>query len=77
MSRGYTTKFIRAVNDADQTKIGVQLGQLCIKNDIPVHDVAEFIKVTRMTVYHWFKGTTNVRTTHEELVKKLISKLSV
>lgn len=77
MSRGYTTKFIRAVNEADQTKLGVQLGQLCIKNDIPVADVAEFIKITRMTVYHWFKGKTNVKNTHTETVQKLIAKLSV
>lgn len=77
MSRGYTTKFIRAVNEADQTKLGVQLGQLCIKNDIPVADVAEFIKITRMTVYHWFRGKTNVKNTHKETVEKLIAKLSV
>ena len=76
MLRGYTTKFIQAVNNADQTKIGVQLGQVCIKNNIPVNDVAEFLKVTRMTVYHWFKGKTQVRTKHEETVKKLIAKLT-
>ena len=77
MSRGYTTKFIRAVNEADQSKLGVRLGQVCIQNDIPVHDVAEFLKVTRMTVYHWFKGETNVIHTHKETVEKLIAKLSV
>ena len=76
MSRGYTSKFIRAVNEADQTKIGVQLGQVCITHDIPVNDVAEFLKVTRMTVYHWFKGKTQVTTKHEETVRKLIAKLS-
>ena len=76
MSRGYTKKFIQAVNDADQTKLGVQLGQLCIKNDIPVYDVAEVVKITRMTVYHWFKGKTNVTDTHKETVEKLVAKLS-
>ena len=76
MSRGYTTKFIKAVNEADQTKLGVQLGQICIKNDIPVVDVAEFLKVTRMTVYHWFKGKTNVVNNHKEVVEKLLTKLN-
>lgn len=76
MSRGYTTKFVKAVNDADQTKVGVQLGQLCIKNDIPVSHVAEFLGVTRMTVYHWFKGETNVLKAHQEKIDKLVAKLS-
>lgn len=76
MSRGYTTKFIAAVNGADQTKLGVKLGQICIRNDIPVADVADFLKVTRMTVYHWFKGETNVLGSHHEKIEKLIAKLS-
>lgn len=77
MSRGYTTKFITAVNDADQSKLGVQLGQLCIKKDIPVAHVAEFLGVTRMTVYHWFKGETNVLKAHKEKIDKLVAKLSI
>lgn len=76
MSRGYTTKCIEAVNAADQTKLGVQLGQLCIKKDIPVAHVAEFLGVTRMTVYHWFKGKTNVLKAHQEKIDKLVAKLS-
>jgi predicted DNA-binding protein YlxM (UPF0122 family) len=76
MAHGYTKKFIQLVNEADQTKIGVQLAQICIKNDIPVKDVAEFLKVTRMTVYHWFKGETKVLHKYEETVSKLIAKLS-
>lgn len=75
MSKGYTTKFIQAVNGADQTKIGVRLGKICIENDIPVVDVANFLGVTRMTVYHWFKGKTNVLGKHQEEVNKLITKL--
>jgi predicted DNA-binding protein YlxM (UPF0122 family) len=76
MPQGYTNKFIKAVNEADQEKLGVRLAQVCIKHDIPVKDVADFLKVTRMTVYHWFKGKTNVLTKYQETVAKLISKLS-
>jgi hypothetical protein len=76
MARGYTKKFINIVNNADQTKLGVQLAQVCIKNDIPVIDVADFLKVTRVTVYHWFKGETNVLQKYKETVEKLITKLS-
>jgi transcriptional regulator with XRE-family HTH domain len=76
MSRGYTGKFTRIVNDADQTKIGVQLAKICIQNNIPATDVAEFMGVTKMTVYHWFKGKTNVLGPYKEKVEKLIQKLS-
>lgn len=76
MARGYTIKFRQMIRDADQTKIGVQLAQVCIQNDIPVIDVAEFMGVTKMTVYHWFKGKTNVLGPHKEKVERLIQKLS-
>jgi hypothetical protein len=76
MTRGYTTRFKRTVESADQTKLGVQLAKVCIQNDIPAIDVAEFMGVTKMTVYHWFKGKTNVLGPHKEKVEKLILKLS-
>lgn len=76
MSKGYTSKFIRAVQDADQNKLGVQLAKVCIDNDIPVNDVAQFIGVTRMTVYFWFKGEMNVGDKHKEKIQKLVQKLS-
>jgi DNA-binding transcriptional regulator YdaS (Cro superfamily) len=73
--RGYAHKFIQDVRGADQSKLGVQLGMACIEGEIPVSDVAEFFKVTRATVYNWFKGKTKVPTEHTEKIEKLIAGL--
>jgi transcriptional regulator with XRE-family HTH domain len=75
MSNGYASRFIKAVNSADTNKLGVQLGNLCIENDIPAQDVAEHFGVTRTTIYNWFKGLTNVPPTHQETVAKAIKVL--
>ena len=75
--RGYANKFIQDVQGADQTKLGVQLGMACIKGEIPVSDVAEFFKVTRATVYNWFKGKTKVPTEHTDKIEKLIEKVGM
>ena len=55
MSKGYSKNFIDTIEGADKGLLGVQLGSMCVKNDIPVTDVAEFLEVSRMTVYNWFK----------------------
>jgi hypothetical protein len=75
MSKGYSSVFIKDVREADRTKIGVQLGVACIRKDIPVTDVSEFFDVSRMTVYSWFRGRTNVPEKHWGKMKKLVDKL--
>jgi len=75
MAQGYSSVFIKDVSEADKTKIGVQLGLACIKRDIPVTDVSEFFSVSRMTVYSWFRGKTNVPEKHREKIQKLVEKL--
>lgn len=75
MSKGYVSSFINEVNASDKSKIGVQLGLACIKRDIPVTDVSEFFDVSRMTVYSWFRGKTNVPDKHREKMQKLVDKL--
>ena len=79
MPRGYSVKFTEEVNKADQTKLGVRLGQVCINHDIPVSNVAEYIGVSRMTVYGWFKGKGVAKSRVakvEELLDKLLQKFS-
>jgi len=75
MSKGYASRFAKAVNSADIRKIGVQLGNLCIERDIPAVDVAEFFGVTRATIYNWFKGTTNVPPAYQEAVQQALIKM--
>ena len=75
MSTGYASGFINEVTASDKSKIGVQLGKVCIKRDIPVTDIAQFFDVSRVTVYSWFRGKSNVPDKHQEKMQKLIDKL--
>jgi hypothetical protein len=75
MVRGYLSSFIDEVKSADSTKVGVQLALVCINKQIPVTDIADFFDVTRMTVYMWFRGKTNVPVKHLEKMRKLVEKL--
>lgn len=76
MPTGYSLLTVNAINEADQRLIGVKLGQICVKNDIPVTDIADFFKVSRVTVYNWFKGVAVVSGKHVERMNKLIEKLA-
>lgn len=76
MARGYSSLFIQDVEDANPSLIGVQLAKICIKKDIPVADVADYFKVSRMSVYSWFRGQRHVADRHLDRMHKLIDKLS-
>lgn len=73
--RGYLSSFVEEVNKANRKKLGVQLAKRCIANDIPVIDVADYFGVTRMTIYSWFRGKTNVPERKREKVQSLLDKL--
>jgi hypothetical protein len=76
MAKGYSNNFVNDVIASDNTKLGVKLGLACIKKEIPVADVAEFFKVSRVTAYSWFTGKTNVPEKHHGKMQKLVDKLS-
>ena len=73
--RGYSTGFIRAVNAANPNHLGVQLGRVCIKKNIPVTDVAEYLGVSRQAVYLWFTGATKPRFEKAGVIKQLVKVL--
>lgn len=72
--RGYSSRIVRANKEADSTSPGVKLGRLCIANEIPVADVAEFFGVSRMTIYKWFKGLEIPRKKQVEKIEDAISR---
>ena len=74
-SRGYSSRIIRANKEANTTSPGVKLGRLCIAQEIPVSEVAEFFKVSRMTIYKWFKGVEIPRKKQIEKIEEVVSKL--
>lgn len=75
MSFGYTLR-IRDLNaKANQRKLGVRLGRLCIKHNVPVTVVAQRMGVTRATVYNWFCGTSVPQASAVSLIESYIASL--
>lgn len=72
--RGYSYALHLANQDADPRFIGVRLGKFCIKNSIPVVKVAEQFGVSRMTIYQWFTGQTQPRSSKVEKIEKYLAK---
>jgi transcriptional regulator with XRE-family HTH domain len=58
---GYTQLIIQRNAEADQSKIGVKLGRICIKKNVPVQTVANYFGVSRATIYSWFSGDKDPR----------------
>ena len=80
-SRGYSSRIIETNKHASKAHPGVMLGRVCISQEIPVLDVAEFFDVSRMTIYKWFKGEEMPRKKQiekiEDVLKKLKSKVNL
>jgi DNA invertase Pin-like site-specific DNA recombinase len=71
-SRGYSHNLVKLIEGADQQSIGVQLGRMCIENDIPVREIATALNVSRMTVYHWFAGRFTPRQEYVTRIEQLL-----
>lgn len=56
MTIGYSLAVAEAIQKADSSCPGVQLGQLCLARGISVSHVAKVFRVSRQTIYHWFTG---------------------
>ena len=75
--RGYSRKFVVANKKADSFHVGVQVGRICIKQDIPVQDVADHLGVSRQAVYAWFLGKTQPHPAQREKLFRLLDELCV
>jgi predicted DNA-binding protein YlxM (UPF0122 family) len=69
---GYSQKIAEANAKADTTMLGVQLGNMCIKQGVSVIDIANHLKISRTAVYNWFTGLNDVSSQYEQEVKNLI-----
>lgn len=74
--RGYTKFTAQDINEANPMLLGVKLGRLCVAKDIPVADVAEYLGLSRTTIYKWFIGKQVVSHKYIDKVETLIIKLS-
>ena len=56
MPKNYTEKFLISLGKADPNNTGVKLARLCVDAHLSVTGVAQYLKVSRMTIHTWFKG---------------------
>lgn len=75
MSTGYSLRIRNLNAKADKRKIGVRLGRVCIKHDIPVAVVAKHMGVTRATIYNWFCGVSAPQATSIGVLETYIASL--
>jgi len=76
MARGYDTNLVAQNALADDTKLGVRLGRVCISKRIPVHHAASTLGVSRQTIYLWFRGAFEPSKEHTAQIRKFISNAS-
>ena len=74
MSYGYTTRLDSINKQADGSLLGVKLGRVCIKHDIPVIKIATKLGVSRQTVYNWFMGIHEPNKELTKAINKIIYK---
>jgi predicted transcriptional regulator len=74
MSYGYSQRLVERNKDADNKSVGVALGRVCIKKNVPVSTVATALGVTRATVYNWFTGLCKPHAKYYAEIQKLIKR---
>jgi DNA-binding XRE family transcriptional regulator len=74
MSIGYSANTIQLNKQADGKRLGVALGRAAIKHGTPVAEIAMVLQVSRQTVYNWFVGAYDPKSTQTKDIEKLIAK---
>lgn len=69
MPRPYSERFLLDLNKADPTRIGVQLGKVCVKANLPTSYVAKAFEVSRMSIHSWFRGQYVREKNYEKIYK--------
>ena len=70
---GYTSSIIKRNKGADaRGNVGVRLGRECIKRSIPASALADYLGVSRQTVYNWFNGDTVPVGDHREAIEDML-----
>jgi transcriptional regulator with XRE-family HTH domain len=76
VSQGYSLRLRDLNRRASGKLLGVQLGRVCIKHDVPASVVAGQMGVSRQTVYNWFRGTSNPSPNLTGRIERYIASLS-
>lgn len=59
-------------NSKASDSLGVRLGRFCISREISATEVAEYFKVSRMTIYSWFIGKSEPRTKYKTKIESIL-----
>ena len=76
VSQGYSLRLRDLNMKASSKLLGVRLGRVWIKHDIPAMVVAEQMGVSRQTVYNWFRGVSNPGPNLNARVEQFIAALN-
>ena len=76
MAQGYSLRLVEQNNKADERRLGVRLGRVCIAHNVPVTVVAQRFGVTRQTVYNWFRGSSAPSDAMTAIMHTFINSLS-
>ena len=71
MAKCYSEQYLLSLNGLNEKRLGVQLGKLCVKANLPPKLIANVLGVSRMSVYSWFRG----KPIRERNITKVIDKL--
>jgi hypothetical protein len=56
MARPYSEKLMISLSKGDPSRIGVQLGKICVKANLPSTYLAQAFDVSRASIHNWFRG---------------------
>jgi transcriptional regulator with XRE-family HTH domain len=76
MAYGYSIRLIEQNKEANSKLLGVRLGRVCIRKNIPVSEVASKLGVSRQTIYNWFIGSNSPQNTVANSIEKLLVSLN-
>lgn len=75
MPRPYSEKFLLELHRTESNRIGIQLAKACVKANLPAKYVADYLGVTRITVYSWFRGKP-LRDKNQQAVEALLDRIN-
>lgn len=58
MPRTYSERFLRELhsNENKSNDLGIDLAKTCVKANLPMAYVAKALRVTKLSIFHWFRG---------------------
>lgn len=75
MPRPYSNELLEYLGDPTvENTVGVQLGRLCVRANIPAMYVAHALEVSRLTIHSWFRGS-DIRRNNRRMIEILMEHL--